>query len=184
VTHRHHRWLAAGFVLGGLIAIFGLFAGLDATAVSGGVCREAFRASGRHRRGKRKVGSDRRQRPGRAGRRDAALLSEAESTLERFANKWVSSRRVTRSWTTMHMNLDTLRRGPSPARRLDHRLHFGSGGDLRGRHAGALLLKSKTVAILESRLGRQLADLVEKRGGRPFSPRRLPKFRYRPRRDC
>jgi uroporphyrinogen-III synthase len=30
------------------------------------------------------------------------------------------------------------------------------------------LVKGKTVAILESRLGRQLADLVEKRGGRPM----------------
>ncbi|TMH40827.1 MAG: uroporphyrinogen-III synthase [Betaproteobacteria bacterium] len=60
------------------------------------------------------------------------------------------------------------RRSPSQARRLDHRLHFGGGGDLRSHHAGALLLKSKTVAILESRLGRQLADLVEKRGGRPL----------------
>jgi uroporphyrinogen-III synthase len=29
-------------------------------------------------------------------------------------------------------------------------------------------VKSKTVAILESRLGRQLADLVEKKGGRPM----------------
>src|SRR5260370_774901 len=33
VTHRQYRWLATGFVLGGLISIFGLVAGLDATAV-------------------------------------------------------------------------------------------------------------------------------------------------------
>jgi len=37
---------------------------------------------------------------------------------------------------------------------------------VRRLHAGALLLKSKTVAILESRLGPELAGLVEKRGGR------------------
>jgi uroporphyrinogen-III synthase len=37
---------------------------------------------------------------------------------------------------------------------------------VRRLHAGALLLKSKTVAILESRLGPQLAGLVEKHGGR------------------
>jgi uroporphyrinogen-III synthase len=37
---------------------------------------------------------------------------------------------------------------------------------VRCLHAGALLLKSKTVAILESRLGPQLAGLVEKHGGR------------------
>jgi uroporphyrinogen-III synthase len=39
---------------------------------------------------------------------------------------------------------------------------------VRRVHAGALLLKGKTVAILESRLGRQLADLIEKRGARPL----------------
>ena len=37
---------------------------------------------------------------------------------------------------------------------------------MRRLHAGALLLKGKTVAILESRLGPQLAGLVEKHGGR------------------
>jgi len=37
---------------------------------------------------------------------------------------------------------------------------------VRRLHAGALLLKGKTVAILESRLGPQLAGLVEKHGGR------------------
>jgi uroporphyrinogen-III synthase len=40
---------------------------------------------------------------------------------------------------------------------------------VRRLHAGALLLKGKSIAILESRLGRELADLVEKRGGRPMS---------------
>jgi uroporphyrinogen-III synthase len=38
---------------------------------------------------------------------------------------------------------------------------------VRRLHAGALLLKGKTIAVLESRLGSQLAGLVEKRGGRP-----------------
>jgi uroporphyrinogen-III synthase len=46
-------------------------------------------------------------------------------------------------------------------------LHVGGGGAVRRLHAGALHLKGKTVAILESRLGSQLAGLVEKRGGRP-----------------
>jgi uroporphyrinogen-III synthase len=45
-------------------------------------------------------------------------------------------------------------------------LHVGGGRALRHLHAGPLLLKGKTVAILESRLGRQLADLIEKRGAR------------------
>jgi uroporphyrinogen-III synthase len=37
---------------------------------------------------------------------------------------------------------------------------------VRRLHAGALLLNNKTIAILESRLGPELAGLVEKRGGR------------------
>src|SRR3989454_626352 len=39
-THRHYRWLAGGFVLGGLISIFGLYAGLDATEIGRASCRE------------------------------------------------------------------------------------------------------------------------------------------------
>src|SRR5437899_2360030 len=42
VTHRHHRWLAAGFVLGGLVSIFGLFAGLDANAVGAAFAAKRF----------------------------------------------------------------------------------------------------------------------------------------------
>ena len=45
-------------------------------------------------------------------------------------------------------------------------MHVGGRGAVRRVHAGALLLKSKTVAILESRLGLELAGLVEKHGGR------------------
>ena len=45
-------------------------------------------------------------------------------------------------------------------------MYFGGRGAVRRLHAGALLLKNKTVAILESRLGSQLAGLVEKHGGR------------------
>jgi uroporphyrinogen-III synthase len=46
------------------------------------------------------------------------------------------------------------------------RLHVGGGGAVRRLHAGPLLLKGKTLAVLESRLGPQLVDLIEKRGGR------------------
>jgi uroporphyrinogen-III synthase len=45
-------------------------------------------------------------------------------------------------------------------------MHLGGGGVVRRLHAGALLLNNKTIAILESRLGPELAGLVEKRGGR------------------
>ncbi len=40
----------------------------------------------------------------------------AESMLERFANRWVSSRQVVRSWDDMHMTLDRLVEAhPKPA---------------------------------------------------------------------
>jgi uroporphyrinogen-III synthase len=45
-------------------------------------------------------------------------------------------------------------------------VHLDGGGAVRRLHAGALLLKGKTVAVLESRLGPQLAALIEKRGAR------------------
>src|SRR5256885_4987044 len=34
LAHNYQRWVAAGFVLGGLIAIFGLTTGVDANALS------------------------------------------------------------------------------------------------------------------------------------------------------
>ena len=107
-THRHHRWLAAGFVLGGLIAIFGLFAGLDATAISATfAARRLAPVVAIGVEGAKWVliiGSA-------VGVLVGAMLlfyPNAESTLERLANKWVSPRRVTRSWDDMHMNLDAL----------------------------------------------------------------------------
>src|SRR5260221_5546494 len=42
VTHRYHRLLAGGFVLGGLVSIFGLLAGIDATAVSAAFAETRF----------------------------------------------------------------------------------------------------------------------------------------------
>jgi len=107
-THRHHRWLAVGFVLGGLISIFGLVAGLDATAVGA-----AFAAKRVAPVVAIAVESAKWVLIGGSalGVVVGAMLlfyPNAESTLERFANKWVSSRRVTRSWDDMHMNLDAL----------------------------------------------------------------------------
>jgi len=108
VTHRHHRWLAAGFVLGGLIAIFGLFAGLDATAVGSAFAARRFAPVVA-------IGVETAKWVLIAGSAVGVVVGamllfypNAEGTLERFANKWVSSRRVTRSWDDMHMNLDAL----------------------------------------------------------------------------
>ncbi|HTF14129.1 MAG TPA: hypothetical protein VK643_05635, partial [Burkholderiales bacterium] len=42
LAHRYHRWVAAGFVLGGLISIFGLLAGLDPSAVGRAFAEKRF----------------------------------------------------------------------------------------------------------------------------------------------
>jgi drug/metabolite transporter (DMT)-like permease len=115
-THRHHRWLAAGFVLGGLIAIFGLLAGLDATAVSAAFAAKRFAPVVA-------IGVESAKWVLIAGSAVGVLVGamllfypNAESALERLANKWVSPRRVTRSWDDMHMNLDALVEAhPKPA---------------------------------------------------------------------
>jgi hypothetical protein len=36
------------------------------------------------------------------------LYPNAEGTLERYANRWVSSRRIVRNWDEMNMTLDKL----------------------------------------------------------------------------
>ena len=116
VTHRYHRWLAGAFVLGGLISIFGLLAGIDATAVSAAFAEKRFvpvvAIAVESAKWVLIVGSA-------FGVVIGAMLlfyPNAESILERFANQWVSPRRVTRSWDDMHMNLDILVEAhPKPA---------------------------------------------------------------------
>jgi len=107
-THRHHRLLAGGFVLGGLVSIFGLFAGLDANAVGAAFAAKRFAPVVA-------IAVDSAKWVLIAGSALGVVVGamllfypNAESMLERFANKWVSSRRVTRSWDDMHMNLDAL----------------------------------------------------------------------------
>ena len=107
-THRHYRWLAGGFVLGGLISVFGLLSGLDATAVGTAFAEKRFAPVVAIAVDSAKwvliVGSA-------LGVVVGAMLlfyPNAESMLERFANQWVSPRRATRTWDDMHMNLDVL----------------------------------------------------------------------------
>jgi hypothetical protein len=115
-THRHYRWVAGAFFLGGLISIFGLVAALDATAVSAAFAAKRFAPVVAIVVESAKwvliVGSA-------FGVVIGAMLlfyPNAESVLERFANQWVSTRRVTRSWDDMHMNLDILVEAhPKPA---------------------------------------------------------------------
>jgi hypothetical protein len=107
-AHQYQRWLAGGFILGGLIAIFGLIAAVDVAAVS-------------------KIVAQTRYAPFVAVVLDCArwflilgsaagvvvggmllFYPNAEMTLERFTNQWVSSRRISRNWDDMHMTLDAL----------------------------------------------------------------------------
>ena len=108
LAHRYHRWVAAGFVLGGLISIFGLLAGLDPSAVGRAFAEKRFAPAVI-------VAVESAKWVLIAGSAFGVVVGamllfypNAESTLERFANQWVSPRRVTRSWDDMHMNLDTL----------------------------------------------------------------------------
>lgn len=108
VAHRYQRWLAGGFVLGGLIAIFGLVAAIDVVALSRIVAEKrmvSFVAVILDSvRWFLIVGSV-------AGVAIGAMLlfyPNAEAALERFTNRWVSSRRVVRHWDDMHMTLDVL----------------------------------------------------------------------------
>src|SRR5712691_8526522 len=108
MTHRHQRWLAGGFVLGGLVSVFGLAARFDADAFSAALASRSvvpvvaigletvkwFLIIG-----------------GVFGVAIGAMLlfyPNAEVTLEKYANRWVSSRQMARGGDDMHMNLDRL----------------------------------------------------------------------------
>src|SRR6266853_102477 len=115
-THRHYRWLAGAFFLGGLIAIFGLLTGLDATAVSAAFAAKRFAPVVA-------IAVEGAKWVLIAGSASGVVVGamllfypNAESMLERFANQWVSPRRVTRSWDDMRMTLDMLVEAhPKPA---------------------------------------------------------------------
>jgi len=115
-THRHYRWVAGAFFLGGLVSVFGLLAGLDATAVSAAFSAKRFAPVVA-------IAVESAKWVLIAGSAFGVVVGamllfypNAESMLERFANRWVSPRRVTRSWDDMHMNLDTLVEAhPKPA---------------------------------------------------------------------
>lgn len=108
VAHQYQRWLAGSFLLGGLVSIFGLVVAVDVSALSNvfaprrlapvvAVVLESARWF-------LVVGSA-------IGVAVGAMLlfyPNAEAALEKFANQWVSARRVSRSWDDMHMTLDML----------------------------------------------------------------------------
>ncbi|HEX4797755.1 MAG TPA: hypothetical protein VFV04_00560 [Burkholderiales bacterium] len=116
ITHRYHRWLAGGFVLGGLISIFGLAAGVDASALSAALAERRVvplvAIAVESTKWFLIVGSA----FGVVVGGMLLLYPDAENTLERFANQWVSSRQITRGGDEMHMTLDRLVEAhPKPA---------------------------------------------------------------------
>jgi hypothetical protein len=108
MSHLHQRWLAGGFVVGGLISVFGLALGYDASAISVAVAEKRFAPLVAIALESVKwfliVGSV-------FGVVVGGMLlfyPNAESALERFANQWVSSRQAARTGDDMHMPLDRL----------------------------------------------------------------------------
>ena len=108
LAHQYQRWVAGGFVLGGLIAIFGLAAGVDANALSVTFAEKRFAPVLAIAFDSAKwfliVGST-------FGVVIGGMLlfyPNAEMTLEKYANQWVSSRKIARTGDDIHMTLDTL----------------------------------------------------------------------------
>jgi hypothetical protein len=106
-THAYQRWLAGAFVLGGLIATFGLVAAVDVVALSRilaeGRTAEFVATALDWARWLLIVGSI-------AGVVVGAMLlfaPNAESRLEAFIDRWVS-RRVVGGWDDLHISLDRL----------------------------------------------------------------------------
>ena len=106
-THSYQRWLAGAFVLGGLIAVFGLVAEVDVVVLSRTLAEGSAAAwvalALDWARWLLIVGSV-------AGVVVGTMLlfaPEAESRLEAFTNRWVSHR-VVRGWDDLHMSLDRL----------------------------------------------------------------------------
>jgi len=116
VAHSYQRWLAGAFVLGGLPSMFGVAVGFDASAISAVVAEQRFVPVVAIALESAKwflvVGS------GFGVVVGVMLLvyPNAELTLERYANRWVSSRQIARGGDDMHLNLDKLVEAhPKPA---------------------------------------------------------------------
>ncbi|HEY6720506.1 MAG TPA: hypothetical protein VI363_02615 [Burkholderiales bacterium] len=115
-AHRYQRWIAGGFVLGGLVAIFGLVAGFDSRALGAMLAEKRLAPVAAIAFDSVKwfliLGST-------LGVAVGAMLlfyPNAELTLEKYANRWVSSRQMARSGDDMHMGLDLLVEAhPAPA---------------------------------------------------------------------
>ena len=108
IAHKYRHWIGGAFVGFGAISMIGLIARLDTSAIS-----TVFGENGTHpviawfvesARWFLVVGSA-------FGIAVGAMLlfyPNAEGTLERYTNRWVSSRRIVRNWDDMNMTLDKL----------------------------------------------------------------------------
>jgi len=116
VAHSYQRWLAGAFVLGGLPSMFGVAVGFDASAISAVVAEQRFVPVVAIALESAKwflvVGSG----FGVVVGAMLLLYPNAEITLERYANRWVASRQITRGGDDMHMMIDKLvETHPKPA---------------------------------------------------------------------
>jgi hypothetical protein len=108
IAHRYRRWIGGAFVGLGAISIIGLIARFDATAISAvfgeNAARPVIAWFVESARWFLVVGSAFGVVVG------VMLLSypNAEAVLEKYTNRWVSSRQIVRNWDEMHMTLDSL----------------------------------------------------------------------------
>ena len=106
-SHRNRRWIGAALIAGGLFAAFGLFVGVSAAAVGAfakGDMAIVLAVVAATLRWFLIVGS-------LAGVAVGAMLCfflDALVNLEKYANRWVSTRRVVRGADDVHLTLDRL----------------------------------------------------------------------------
>lgn len=108
IAHKYRKWIGIAFVVVGAISVFGLVARFDPSAVSVALAKSTGRPLvawiAESVRWFLAIGSVFAVVVGGM----LVLYPDAESTLERFANRWISSRRIFRGADEMHMTLDRL----------------------------------------------------------------------------
>ena len=108
LSHKYQRWVAAGFVVGGLVSVAGLIAGVDVVAVSTAITKSSMAPAVAVALNTAKWFLVAGSAFGVVVGGMLLFYPNAEATLEKLANQWVSSRRVVRNWDDMHMTLDRL----------------------------------------------------------------------------
>jgi hypothetical protein len=108
IAHKYRHWIGSAFVGLGVISIIGLVAKIDVSAISSvfgeSAARPAIAWLVESARWFLIVGSA-------FGIVVGAMLlfyPNAEGVLEKYTNRWISSRRIARGWDDMNMTLDKL----------------------------------------------------------------------------